>query len=243
MSSDTKTVAFLGASTGVGLSALRHTLAAGHRCVALCRTPSKLTALFPPETTPNLRVLSGNAHDVAAVSACLQTADGPLVDAIVSTIGGKPVLSKLTIDDPEVCRKGMATLLAALAELRRRGAAGRPRVVACSTTGMSRFGRDVPLAMVPLYYVLLKVPHQDKRVMEDRLAASGEAYTIVRASLLVNGATARPIRVGVEDPETGRESEAVGYTISREDAGKWVADNLVLKNDGTYVNKIAMITY
>lgn len=221
------------------------TLAAGHRCIALCRNPSKLTVIFPPETTPNLRVIQGKAHDVAAVSKCLQTEDGKLVDNIVSTIGGKPVISisKPTIDDPEVCRKGIATLLEGLAELRRRGAAGNPYIVVCSTTSLSRFGRDVPLVMVPVYHVMLKVPRQDKIIMEDRLIASGEAYTIVRPSHLVDGETTKPILVGIEDPKTGRESQALGYTISREDAGKWVADNLVLKNDRTYVNKMAAVTY
>lgn len=243
MAAHGKTVAFLGASTGVGLSALKHTLAAGHRCIALCRTPSKLNAIFPPETTPNLQVVQGNAHDIAAVSKCLVAEKGKLVDEIISTIGGKFIVSKLTIDDREVCRKGMSTILEALAQLRSGGATGKPHIVVCSTTGMSRFGRDVPLAMVPLYHVLLKVPHEDKKAMEDRLVESGEAYTIIHASLLVDGETSKEIRVGIEDPKTGRESSAIGYTISREDTGKWVADNLVLKLDGKYVNKIVMVTY
>lgn len=236
MATHYKTVAFLGASTGVGLSALKSTLAAGHRCIALCRIPSKLTAIFPPETTPNLQVIQGNAHDVAAVSKCLLAEKGKLVDEIISTIGGKFIPSKLTIDDREVCRKGIATILETLAQLRSGGATGKPHIVVASTTGMSRFGRDVPLAMIPLYHVLLKVPHEDKRIMEDRLVESGEAFTIVRASFLVNGETSKEIRVGIEDPKTGRESSAIGYTISREDAEKWVADNLVLQLNGKYVN-------
>lgn len=243
MATQRKTVAFLGASTGVGLSALKHTLAEGHRCIALCRTPSKLTAIFPPERNPNLQVVQGNAHDTAAVSKCLVAENGKLVDEIVSTIGGKFILSKLTIDDSQVCRKGMATLLEALAQLRSSGVTGKPHIVVCSTTGMSNFGRDVPYAMMPLYHILLKVPHEDKRVMEDRLVESGEAFTIIHASWLVDGETSKQIRVGIEDPKTGRESKAIGYTISREDAGKWVADNLVLRLDRKYVNKIVMVTY
>ena len=160
-----KIVAFLGASTGVGLSALKHTLAAGHKCIALCRTPSKLTDIVPLESNPNLQVIEGNAHDVAAVSRCLKKEDGSLVDGIVSTIGAKPVLSKLSIDDPNVCGKGMITLLDALAQLRQGGATGKPWIVVCSTTGMSRFGRDFPLVTFPLYEVMLKVPHKDKRIM------------------------------------------------------------------------------
>ena len=243
MATNSKTVAFLGASTGVGLSALKHTLAAGHRCIALCRIPSKLTAIFPPETTLNLEIVQGNAHDIAAVSQCLLAEKGKLVDDIISTIGGRFIVSKMTIDDAEVCRKGMAIILETLAQLRSGGAAGKPHIVVCSTIGMSRFGRDIPLAMVPLYHLLLKVPHRDKKIMEDRLVESGEDYTIIHASLLVDGETSNEIRVGIEDPKTGRESTAIGYTISREDTGKWVADNLVLRLEQRYVNKIVMVTY
>lgn len=60
MGANSKTVAFFGASTGIGLSALKHTLAAGHNCIALCRTPSKLSAIFPPGV-PNLKIVEGNA--------------------------------------------------------------------------------------------------------------------------------------------------------------------------------------
>ncbi|ORY68880.1 uncharacterized protein BCR38DRAFT_424564 [Pseudomassariella vexata] len=243
MSSGPETVAFLGASTGVGLSALKHTLATGRRCIALCRNPEKLSAILPATSNPNLEIVQGNAHDVAAVSRCLQPSSGALVSTVVSTIGGAFIFSKMTLDDPEVCRKGMVTLLEALDQLRRDGAVGKPHIIICSTTGMSRFGRDTPLAVVPMYKVLLKVPHEDKIVMEDLLVESEEEYTIVRASLMVNGETTKKIRVGIEDPRTGRESDAIGYTISREDAGRWVAENLVLSRDGRYNKKIATITY
>lgn len=245
MASQTKTVAFLGASTGVGLSALKQTLAAGHRCIALCRVPSELTSIFPAETTPNLRIIQGNAHDITTVSQCLVTEQGNLVDAIVSTIGGKFIPSKMTIDDKEVCRKGMNIILEGLALLRSQGHLGKPHIVAVSTTGMSRFGRDYPLLTAPVYKFLLKAPHEDKQVMEDHLIESGEAYTIVRASLLVDGETDKDVRVGIEDPKTGRESEAIGYTISREDTGKWISNNLVLAPavDRRYFNKIVMVTY
>ena len=244
MRSNTKTVAFFGASGGVGLSALKHALAAGHQCIALCRNPSKLTAIFPANITPNLKIVKGNAHDATSVSECLQSQDGKLVDMVVSTIGSGWDMSRMDFEDREVCRKGMATLLEALAELRRGGVTGSPHIVAFSTTGISRFGRDIPLAMVPLYHFLLKTPHEDKVIMEDRLVGSREAYTIVRGSLMLSDReSTQEIRVGMEDPKTGRESEAIGYTISRGDAGRWVAENLVLRRDAKYLNKFAMITY
>ncbi|KAI1162923.1 hypothetical protein F5B18DRAFT_621978 [Nemania serpens] len=241
--SQTQTIAFFGASGGVGLAALKITLASGRKCIALCRKPEKLVAILPPESNPNLRIIQGDAKDITAVSACLEARPGVLVDQVISTIGGAPVMSKLSIDDPEVCRTGMAVLLEAIAKLRSGGAVGRPHIVAFSTTGLSRFGRDIPIAMVPLYHVALKVPHQDKTIMEDRLVASGEDYTIVRASLMLSEEeTAKTVRVGIEDPKTGRESAAIGYTITKSDAGRWVAEHLVLQKKGGYHNKIAMIT-
>ncbi|CAJ2506558.1 Uu.00g006880.m01.CDS01 [Anthostomella pinea] len=245
MTSSIETVAFLGASTGVGLSALKHTLATGRRCIALCRNPAKLAAILPTESNPNLAIVQGNAKSVEDVSKCLKASHGKLVDTVVSSIGAAPVMNKLSIsiDDPVVCRKGMATLLEAIENLRRDGATGKPYIVACSTTGMSRFGRDIPALMVPLYHVMLKVPHEDKAAMEDRLIASQEDFTIVRMSFLLNGETKKQVRVGIEDPKAGRESEAVGYFITREDAGKWIAEDLVRNRVARYNKKIVMVTH
>jgi nucleoside-diphosphate-sugar epimerase len=235
----TKTIAFLGASTGVGLSTLRSSLSAGHQCVALCRNPAKLSAV----QSPNLRVVEGNAHDIESVSKLVLASEGKFVDEIISTIGGKYIFSKLTLDDVNVCEMGMRTLLQAISNLRAQGVAGEPHIIMCSTTGMSKFGRDIPLLMVPMYHVLLKVPHEDKRKAEDLLVESGEAFTIVRASLLTDGESDTVIRTGIEDPKSGVEVLTLGYTISREDAGRWMAENLVHKVDPKHLNKTLTITY
>lgn len=137
----------------------------------------------------------------------------------------------------------MSVLLEALNKLREGGTAGRPHIIVCSTTGISKFGRDIPVPMVPLYKVLLRTPHADKRVMQDLLTKSGYEYTIVQPSWLVNGETKNEVRVAVEDPKTGPQTEAIGYTISREDAGRWFAENLVVESKPAYLNKIAKITY
>ncbi|KAJ5111028.1 hypothetical protein N7532_001563 [Penicillium argentinense] len=238
----TKSVAFIGASGGVGLSALKHTLAAGYQCIALCRTPSKLTAIFPEGSTSNLKIVEGNAHDINAMTQILDAGNGNLVDYIVSTIGSRPILRKMTIEDPNCCRNAMDTMLKALAQLRESGITGQPHIIPFSTTGMSKYGRDYPIVLAFMYLVVLKVPHEDKKVMESQLIESGEPYTIVRGSLLTDGETNRTVRVGIEDPWTGRQSEAIGYTITREDAGKWMAENLIFKRDEQYNNKILMIT-
>ncbi|KAJ4152808.1 hypothetical protein LMH87_009328 [Akanthomyces muscarius] len=231
-------IAFLGASTGVGLSALKHSLEAGRQCVALCREPKKLDSL----EAHNLKIVKGNAHDLDVVSQLIVAPDGTFVDEIITTIGGKFSTSKMGIDQPKVCEIGMDTLITAIASLRKKGVSGAPHIIACSSTGVSKFGRDLPLLMVPLY-LALKGPHADKVKMEEKLVASGEKFTVIRASLLTDGESEKAIRVGIEDPKTGFESKAIGYTISREDAGKWVARNLVQDMDAAYLNKMVVITY
>ncbi|KAI1770444.1 NAD(P)-binding protein [Hypoxylon cercidicola] len=246
---NTKTIAFLGASTGIGLAALTRALAAGHTCIALCRKPAKLTERFPAASHPNLHVVEGNAHDVAAVSRCLRSEQQQPVDVVVSSIGGAFILSKMTLDDPHVCEKGMSTLVAAIAKVRQETAAAagwKPRVVVVSSAGLARSGRDYPLALIPMYKLMLKVPHVDKVAMEKVLvdgasgAGAGYAYTIVRPSLLVDeAAPKREVRVGIDD------NFVVGYTISRDDAGRWLYENLLRDGGeaGRYENRIATITW
>jgi hypothetical protein len=79
--------------------------------------------------------------------------------------------------------------------------------------------------------------------METTLVDSGEDFTVVRASLLVDGETESPVRVGIENPKAGRESLEIGYTISREDSGRWLADNLLIGGKAEYLNRIVSITW
>ncbi|KAE9582194.1 hypothetical protein CGMCC3_g1923 [Colletotrichum fructicola] len=76
---------------------------------------------------------------------------------------------------------------------------------------------------------LLSTPHQDKRALEELLFNSGEEWTVLRASFLTNGneTSGVAIKVGVEDPVSGVKSLAIGYTICREDVGRWMFDNIL----------------
>lgn len=247
-----KTILFLGATGGVGLSALRRALAANHTCIALCRTPSKLAAHFPSDPAPaNLHLVQGNAHDAATLATCLVHPSDPprLVDAVVFSIGARPTLRGM--DDPHVCERGMEALLAALRTCREKGditLETKPRLVAVSSTGISDFGRDIPLAMVPLYRVALHTAHRDKKAMERLVVgSSGETeWTLIRGSFYTSGPeTEGLVREGMEDPVTGRVEGGgvpIGYTISREDVGKWVFENC-LQGGGKWVGKAAVITY
>ncbi|KAL3297984.1 NAD(P)-binding domain protein [Colletotrichum asianum] len=167
-----KTVAFFGASGGCGLAALKHSLAEGYICIALCRNPSKLTSLLPASSHPNVVVKQGNAHNVDDVAACLVNPTNPhaVVDAVSFSIGSPLDVCRMTVEDPDVCKNGIAAVLGALETLRGRGVVGKPRMAVVSTTGISGFARDVPVLQVPMYHILLRAPHADKKVMEERLA-------------------------------------------------------------------------
>ncbi|KAF4841464.1 hypothetical protein CGCSCA4_v009373 [Colletotrichum siamense] len=243
-----KTILFLGATGGCGQAALRRSLAAGFTCIALCRNPDKLTSVLSPEIHPNLQVFKGNAHDMEAIKNCIVSPHDAtsFVDFVISTIGAWFELRKMTLEDVHVCEHGMAVLLNAIKTLRtERGVSGRPRVIGQSSTGISKFGRDTPLIIYPIYKGLLSTPHQDKRALEELLFNSGEEWTVLRASFLTNGneTSGVAIKVGVEDPVSGVKSLAIGYTICREDVGRWMFDNILNCNNDKYVRKVATITY
>ncbi|KAI5919020.1 hypothetical protein F4810DRAFT_525078 [Camillea tinctor] len=257
-----KTFAFFGATTGCGLAALTAALAEGHTCVALCRNPAKLTdhpELFSSDTSapslpPNLRIVQGDAHDAAAVRKCLiatpteaedqTTRKLTLVDAVLTSIGSRPSPDcyYLALEDPRVCETGAEVLVGVLQELASAAegdALAAPLVVAVSSAGASRFGRDFPLLAAPVYRVLLKGPHADKRAMERVIATAattavrGLEYVLVRPSLLVDGeGEGREVRVGVEDWEEGVRRREIGWTISRGAVGRWVWEKVLRRVGG-----------
>ncbi|KAK4463895.1 hypothetical protein QBC42DRAFT_295531 [Cladorrhinum samala] len=274
--STTKTILFLGATGGVAFSALQRSLKAGYTCIALCRNPAGLSSKFPDPDTPrpNLHIVHGNAHSVPDLIRCLtltltltDTSTVSPVTHIFSSIGSWPSLtSPFTIADPKVCETGMAALLSAISSVRKSssespGSAAAttrtgpprwsPRIIATSSTGLSSVQRDIPVVYVPLYHVLLRQAHKDKKNMEDLLIGSGEAdWTIVRASLYVDskpgedGKKTRVVRAGKEDPVAKVvERKEVGYTISREDVGRWMFEELVERDGGEWQRRVASITY
>ncbi|KAL4901742.1 hypothetical protein BDW74DRAFT_181457 [Aspergillus multicolor] len=231
-----KPLAFLGASTGCGLTALTPAIQTGTTCLALCRTPSKLATLAA-KYPATLIIKAGNAHNAKDILSIL-THSGSPVSAISFSIGNKPDFSAAAREsaDPNVCEKGMRALLEALATMRSSGFSGwYPLLSVVSTTGISDSGRDIPLLLYPLYHVLLAVPHADKRVMESLLRDSGERFVLVRPSLLVDGkgeGDGKRVRVGLEDVRSGRVvRREVGWTISRKTVGEWMFGNLLSRAD------------
>jgi nucleoside-diphosphate-sugar epimerase len=248
-----QTIAFLGATGGCAGACLIAALKDGYTCRALVRTPSKLNTFLETQglSEPlfkNLEVIQGNAKDSVAVKTLLQTSTG-IVDTIVFGVGAAPKLRlhimPVTLDDVEVCRTAMATLLSALDELK---AATKPRLLVISTTGITNGPRDVPLLYVPLYHWFLHIPHIDKRVMEELVCMQrhksatdrtiGE-FTIVRPTLLMDGNG-----VGVAKVRYGLESNpALGWTIDRKDVGNWLFEKGVKPADlGEFKDQAVSLT-
>ncbi|RDH26970.1 hypothetical protein BDQ94DRAFT_176030 [Aspergillus welwitschiae] len=172
--------------------------------------------------------LQAGYHCSASVQKTLYLNSRP-VHLIVSGLGGKPRFEygiKATLDSPTICQDGIQTLLSAA-----QSCPQKPRIVIISSTGLSNT-RDVPIMMLPLYHWLLKVPHKDKKVMEDLVEAemqkpAGEhaidGYLMARPSLLTNGKGS-----GLSKIKTGTDKNpAVGYTISRRDAGLWIFEKVI----------------
>ena len=112
-----------------------------------------------------------------------------------------------------------------------------PLLTAISTTGISDT-RDIPLAMLPLYHWMLRVPHSDKKIMEDRILEAQSMkvikdFVLVRPSLLVDGPKQglSKIKSGWEGKASNQKGRgaAVGYSISREDVGGFVFEEIIAK--------------
>lgn len=203
----------------------------------------------------HLSVTEGMVTDIDAVSkTILPGGNGtPMADIIISGIGGKMLFDnplKPTLDNPTICQDAIRTILAAARQAAPPSESNKkPTLIVLSTTGISD-KRDLPFAMMPLYHWMLKVPHEDKKVMEtlirDEMATAVEKrgigeYIIVRPSLLTDGEGdgLGKVKVGVE------EDPAVGYAIAREDVGRWVFERLVRgewKGGGSGSGRVVSIT-
>lgn len=251
-------MAFFGATGDCAGYCLAAALNGGFKCSALARSPEKLTASLldkgvkPVALESQLSIVKGDAKDVNAVKEALQF-HGKVVDQIVSGIGGTPktqwsITKPVTLSDPTICQDTGKTILRALAELK---SETKPFMINVSTTGIPPEGcpRDVPLLFIPLYHWLLAVPHADKKVLENKLAshmaASEEERTLsgyvnVRPSLLMDGEAkgVQALREGVD------RTPAVGYTVRRQDIGRWMYERLIRKGPpAEWVDNGVTVTY
>ncbi|EGO59610.1 hypothetical protein NEUTE1DRAFT_136660 [Neurospora tetrasperma FGSC 2508] len=284
-----KSILFISATGGIALATLRRCLASSNpsnqpnqtlnhpslTITVLARSPSRLQSLLTPTelSSPSLRIIQGNAHSSSDLVPLLTHLSDPttLVDIVITSIGGKPDLKKLGIDDPHVCETGARALLSALDQVRRASLhvpnpasvcgnssssreveakrKHKPYIITLSAAGASTVHRDYPLPLYPLYALLLRNPLKDKRAMENVFVESDEKrWTVVRPSMLTEGPEIglEKVRIGVEDLQRKKleGGKVVGYTISREDTGVWIFERLVVGHDGEkYLGKALTVTY
>jgi uncharacterized protein YbjT (DUF2867 family) len=145
----------LGATGRTGRLVVEQALAAGHTVTALVRSPEKL-----PTGSPNLRVVTGQATDMSAVSRALE---------VISTLGGKgSVIADSTQAIVTAARK-----------------AGVSRVVVLSSWVVERDRMDSVTRLVT--GIAMGAVIKDKSAGEQLLRRSDLDWTIVYASLLNDG--------------------------------------------------------
>ena len=254
------TILFLGATGGCTLAALVHALNAGYTCIALVRTPSKLTTLLKDagilESTlaALLTIHAGNALDVAAVTEALLVESGDktqLPSTIISGLGGAPKLQfglpPVTIDQPTICQTGAATLVTALSEIyttHPKLELSKPLLCFISTGGIRKGEDDVPWLTHMLYYFILRIPHKDKKAMEhifcgEEGSSNFRSVIGVKPTLLTNGP-----ELGSEKMRVGRkQNPAVGYTISKKDVGGWIYRVVLLGEGKKWEGELVTVTY
>lgn len=252
----TQTILFIGSTGGCTNSCLTHALKAGYRCIALVRTPSKLVEKLKTDqgldesAISNLSTVTGNAKSVEDLkNALLAHSSGTsLPDTIVSGLGStgsltwefcKP-MQIVKPDDPTLCRDAAAALIQALQEIY---AAQpdlkivKPRLVFCSTTGVTRGPDDVPITMRFLYHKILAAPHEDKKAMEDVFRADAEIPD-EKARVFQSVSAVRPtLLAGTGNISEGKGQESVragteikpeqGFQITRGEVGGWMYANLI----------------
>ena len=237
------TIAFFGATGGVTGACLVHTLRAGHKCVALVRTPDKLRkqleeqGITEPTLSSQLLIVSGSATDKSAVKSTLTVGGaGTLPSIIITGVGAAPKFGGwrlVTIDQPTLCGDSAKTLVEALTEVyneQPKPTTNKPSLVFVSTTGISRGVEDVPFGMRFLYHQLLHTPHLDKKQMEDTFRDSTGTFkslTGIRPTLLSGTTDVKDVK-GLEFVKAGTEDKpATGFSIGRADVGHWMFENLL----------------
>ncbi|KAJ5921294.1 hypothetical protein N7466_009620 [Penicillium verhagenii] len=201
-----------------------------------------------------------------------------LVDMIVSGIGGTgavsitkasscdkikmrvPSLPYVDLANPQITEQFTVALLGALGRVAGRFscfeeyAGVAPRLVIVSTTGIKAGSKDVPFWVRMMYDMLLAIPHEDKKRMEELLEEERgrensllvRGLIVVRPSLLegdhkivapgVDDGYEKKLRVGTE------KEPAVGYTVPRAWVGRWIFEEVLKTGGDEWVGEGAILT-
>ncbi|RPD58980.1 hypothetical protein L226DRAFT_510763 [Lentinus tigrinus ALCF2SS1-7] len=172
----------LGGSKNIGYFAALRLLNQGATATFLLRSPS----VFDNDEQMQPFIKDGKAHlvrgdalnqdDVRNAWQAATEAGGGKVDVVLFTVGGKPSFSitcGFQLNPPDLCTRSLFNLLSTIPDSLR-APETQPRFVVITSNGItSESHAAIPLALKPLYGVLLVAPHADKLGAERLLAHCG----------------------------------------------------------------------
>ena len=150
-----------GASGGTGVEVVRQALAAGHQVTAVVRDPARLSV----PAHARLDVVTADLFDPALIAPAISGSE-----VVISALGPRGR------GPTTICRDGTRSIMDAMRS------AGVRRLVVVSNSGMHTAGDGWFTRRVfkPILIRILRDGYDDMRVMEERVAASGLDWTIVR---------------------------------------------------------------
>ena len=206
-------VAVVGCTGGTGKELVKQALDAGHEVVALARRPAAVT-----EEHERLEVRAADVTDAGSVKAALEGCD-----AVLSGLGitGWPGFGAISLYS-----EGGANVVDAMESL------GIRRLLAVTSGGVEHddpsFDFFYKWVLRPLF---IQRAYDDMIRMENRIRASGLAWTLVRPTKLTDEPR-RPYRVSprlapVNGKEIGR-ADLAAFMIEDLASGKWVGQTPTL---------------
>lgn len=205
----------IGASSGIGLEAVKLALAAGHQVRAFARSADRIHI-----SHENLERFRGDALDPGSVRKALAG-----VDVVVQALG-VPLNLRMVTGPVTLFSEATAVLLPAM------HAAGVSRLLAVTGFGAGKCREHVsPLERIPFELVLGRA-YRDKDLQEAMIEASGLDWTIVRPGMLTHASASGRYRVLVR-PEEWRNgviarADVAHFLIHEIEAGELVHQAPVL---------------
>lgn len=160
-------LAIFGATGGTGVELTRQALEHGHSVRVLVRNPNRM-----PLTNANMRIVIGNVLDHESVTKTILGSD-----AVLSCLGQGSNLLRNT----RTVSVGTHLIMEVMKEQ------GVRRLVVESAFGAGESLAQASVLNRIVFATLLRVPYEEKNLMEPEVKVSGLEWTIVRPTMLKNG--------------------------------------------------------
>jgi putative NADH-flavin reductase len=194
-----------GPTGGTGRQLVAQALGAGHEVTAFTRDAA---AIAP---RPGLAIVAGQTGDSGAVADAVAGHD-----AVLCALGGRPWRRRA-----RVCATALRNIAPAMARHRVR------RLVAISTFGAGDSRAQVGwFARYALFGLVLRSEVADKEAMENGLAATDLAWTVVRIGLLSDGAARGSWRAADDGSIRGMgtiaRADVATFMLSQLESDVWI---------------------